>query len=100
MPASGGHLFFDRKAWEHWGQGNDIRAGGDDDDEENRESLNGSGSCSQEEDNADQCHHDDENVMSGAGNTPNRLSSSIIHVDEVSVFQVVQHVFLYTQHLD
>ena len=68
-PASGGHPFFDRKAWEHWGQWDAIGAGGGDDNDDDSESLNSS-------------------------------SSGIIQVDEVSVFQVVQHVFLCTQHLD
>ena len=99
-PASGGHPFFDRKAWERWGQCDNIGAGGGDDDEDDSLSLNRSGGSSQEEDNADHRHHDDENVMSGAARTPDRRSSGIIQVDEVSVFQVVQHVFLCTQHLD
>ena len=110
-PASGGHPFFDRKAWERWGQcdnigagggddHDDIGAGGDDHDDNNSESLNGSGSSSQEEDNADHHHHHDENVTPGAARTSDRRSSGIIQVDELSIFQVVQHVFLCTQHFD
>jgi hypothetical protein len=100
-PASGGHPFFDRQAWERWGQWDDIGAGdGDDDDDDDHdgESLNGSGSGSQEEDNADHRHHGDENVTSAAAHTPDRRISGIIQVDEVSVF--VQHAFQCTQHLD
>jgi hypothetical protein len=96
-PASGGHPFFDRKAWERWVESDDIGAG-DGDDDDDGESLNGSGSGSQEEDNADHDHHSDENVTSGAPHAPDRRSSGIIQVDEVSVF--VQHAFLCTQHLD
>ena len=100
MPASGRHPFFDRKAWECCRQLDDIGAEGGDDDEDISESLNGSASSSQEEDNAVHRHYDDENVTSGAARTPDRRSSGIIQVDEVSVFQVVQHVFLCTLHLD
>jgi hypothetical protein len=46
-PASGGHPFFDRKAWERWVESDDIRAGaGDDNHDDNGESINGSGSGS------------------------------------------------------
>jgi len=55
-PGSGGHLVFDCKAWDRWGQWDDIGAGDDDDDDD--VSLN-DGSSSQEEDNFDQSHHDD-----------------------------------------
>jgi hypothetical protein len=96
-PATGGHPFFDRKAWERWVESDDIGAG-DGDNDDDGEGLNGSGRGSQEEDKADYNHHSDENVTSGAPHDPNRRSSGIIQVDEVSVF--VQHALLCTQHVD
>jgi len=61
-PASGGHPFFDRKAWDRWWQCDDIGAGDDDDDDD--QSLN-DGSGSQDEDNVDHGHHDADRVPSG-----------------------------------
>jgi len=80
-PASGGHPFFDRKAWERWGQWDDIGAG--DDDDKDDESLN-DGSSSQDEDNVDHSHHDDDRVPPGQVNTPDRRGRDIIQGDEVS----------------
>jgi hypothetical protein len=94
-PASGGHPFFDRKAWERWVESDDIGAGdGDDDYDDDGESLSGS----QEEDNADHRHDGDDNVTSAPAHTADRRSSGIVQLDEVSVF--VQHAFLCAQHLD
>jgi len=79
-PASGGHPFFDRKAWDRWGQWDDIGAGDDDDDDE---SLN-DGSGNQDEDNVDHSHHDDDRVPPAQVHTPDRRGRDIIQGDEVS----------------
>jgi len=80
-PASGGHPFFDRKAWDRWGQWDDIGAVDDDDDYD--ESLN-DGSGSQDEDNVYHSHHDDDRVPPGQVHTPDRRGRQIIQGDEVS----------------
>jgi len=79
-PASGRHLFFDRKATDRWGQWDDIGGGDDDDD---HESLN-NGSGSQDEDNLDHCHHDADRVPPGHVHTPARRGRDIIKGDKVS----------------
>ena len=78
--ASGGHLFFDRKAWDRWGQLDDIGAG--DHDYDNDESRN-DGSGSQDEDNVHQSHHDQDQVPPGQVNTTDRRGRDIIQGDEV-----------------
>jgi len=80
-PASGGHPFFDRKAWDEWGQSDDIGAG--DDDDADHESLN-DGSGSQDKDNVDHSHHDDDRVPPGQVHTPDRRGRDMIQGDEVS----------------
>ena len=77
--ASGGHPFFDRMAWDRWGQWDDIRAGDDDDDDG---SLN-DGSGSQDEDNVNHSHHDDDRVPPGQVHSPGRCGRDIIQGDEV-----------------
>ena len=80
-PASGGHLFFELKAWDRWGQWDDIRARDDDDNDD--ESLN-DGSGSQDEDNVDHSNQDDDWVLPGQVHTPDRRGRDIIQGDEVS----------------
>jgi len=80
-PASGGHPFFNRKAWDRWGQWDDIGAG-DDDNDEDKSLKDGSGS--QDEDNVDHSHHDDDRVLPGQVHTPDRRGRDIIQGDEVS----------------
>jgi len=80
-PASGGHPFFDRKAWDLWGQWDDIRAG--DANDHHHESLN-DGSGSQDEDNVDHSHHDLDRVPPGQVHTPDCRGRDIIQGDEVS----------------
>jgi len=74
-PASGGHPFFDREAWDRWGQCDDI--GAEDDDDE--ESLN-DGSGSQDEDNVDHSHHNDDRVPPGQVHTPDYLVGILFKV--------------------
>jgi len=81
VPASGGYPFFDRKAWDRWGQWDDIGAG--DDDHHDDESLN-DGSGSQDEENVDHSHHDDDRVPPGQVHTPDRRGRDIIQGEEVS----------------
>jgi len=76
-PASPGHPFFDRKAWDRRGLWDDIGAGHDDD------SLN-DGSGSQDEDNVDHSHHDDDQVPPGQVHTPDRRGRDIVQGDQVS----------------
>ena len=80
-PASGGHPFFDRKAWDRWGQWDALGAGDNNDDE--YESLN-DGSGSQDEDNVEHSHHDDDWVPPGHVQTPDRRGRDIIQGDKVS----------------
>jgi len=80
-PASGAHPFFDRKAWDRWGQWDDIGAGDNNDDDD--ESLN-DGSGSQDEDNVDYSYHDDDRVPQGQVHTPDRCGRDIIQGNEVS----------------
>jgi len=80
--ASGGRRFFDRKAWDRWGQWYDFGAGDDHHDDD--ESLNDS-SGSQDEDNGDHCHHDDDRVPPGQVHTPDPSGRDIIQGDEVSL---------------
>jgi len=80
-PASSGHPFFDRKAWERWGQWDDMGAGDDDDDDD--ESLK-DGSGSEDEDNVDHSHNDNDRVPPGQVHTPDRRGREIIQGDEVS----------------
>jgi len=80
-PASGGHRFFDRKAWDRWGHWDDIGAGDDNDSGDERLNY---GSGSQDEDNVDHSHHDDDRVPLGGVHTPDRRGSDIIPGDEVS----------------
>jgi len=79
-PASGGDPFFNRKAWDRWGQCDDIGAGDDDDDDE---SLN-DGSGSQDEDNVDHSQHDVDRVAPGQVHTADRCGRDIIQGDDVS----------------
>jgi len=79
-PASAGHPFFDRKAWDQWGHRDDIGARDDDDDDE---SLNDS-SGSQDEDNVDHSPHDDDRVPPGQVHTADRRGIHIIQGDQVS----------------
>jgi len=79
--ASGGHPFFDRKAWDRWGLWDDIGARDDDDDDD--ESPN-DGSGSQDEDNIDHSHHGDDWVPPGLVLTPDRGGRDIIQCDGVS----------------
>jgi len=79
-PAFSGHLFFDCRAWDGWGQWVDIGAGDNDND---NESLN-DGSGSQDKENVDHCHHDDDRVPPGQVHTPDRHGRDIIQGDEVS----------------
>jgi len=87
-PAAGGHQFFDRKAWDRWGQWDDIGAGDDDDDDE---SLN-DGSGSQDKDNVDHSHHDDDRGPPGQVHTPDWRVRDIIQVDEVSFLLFSFHI--------
>jgi len=80
-PGSGGHPFFDCKAWNRWGQWDDIGAGDDNDDD--NESLN-DGSGSQGEENVHPSHHDDDRVPPEQVHTPDRHGRDIIQGDEVS----------------
>jgi len=80
-PASGGHPFFDRKAWDRWGQWDHIGAGDDYDDDD--ESLN-DGSGSQDANNVDPSHHYDNRVLPEQVHTPDRRGRDIIQGDEVS----------------
>jgi len=80
-PASGGHPFYDRKAWARWGQ-LDAIGGGDDNDDEDDSLNNGRGS--QDEDNVDHSHHDDDRVPLGQVHTPHRRGRDIIQPDEGS----------------
>jgi len=80
-PASGGHPFFDCKAWARWGQRDEIGAGDDNDD--NDESLNDGSGC-QDEDNINHSHHDDDRVPPGQVHTADRRGREIIQGDEVS----------------
>jgi len=80
-PASGGHPFLDRKAWDWWGQWDDIGAGDDDDDDESLKDC----SSSQDEDNVDHSHHDDDRVPLGQVHTTDRRGRDIIQGDEVSL---------------
>ena len=80
-PGSGGHPFFDRKAWDRWGQGDAIGARDDNNDDD--QSLN-DGSSSQYEANVDHSHHDDDRVPPGQVHTPDRCSRDIIQGDAVS----------------
>ena len=80
-PASGGHPFFDRKAWDRWGQWDNIGAG--DDNNNHNKSLN-HGRGSQDEHNVDHSHHDDDRVPSGHVQTSDRRGRDIIQDDEVS----------------
>ena len=80
-PAYGGHQFFDIKAWDRWGQWDDI-GDGDDDDDDDQSGNDGSGS--QDEDNVDHSHHDDDRVPPGQVHTPDRRGSDLIQGDEVS----------------
>ena len=77
-PASSGHPFFGRKAWDRWGHWDDIGARDDND-----KSLNDGSGC-QDEDNVDHRHHDDNCVLPGQVLTPNSYSRDIIQGDEVS----------------
>ena len=79
-PASGGHPFFDRKAWERWGHWDNI---GDWDDDNDDKSLN-NGSGSQDEDNVDHGHHNNDRVPPGQVHTPDRHGRVIIQGDDVS----------------
>ena len=80
-PGSGGDPFFDRKAWDRWGQWDDVGAGDDNNDDD--ENLN-DGSGSQYEANVDHSHHDDIRVPPGQLHTPDRSGTDIIQRDEVS----------------
>jgi len=80
-PASWGHPLFDPKAWDRWGQWDDIGAGDDDDDDK---SLN-DGSGSQDEDKVDHSHPDDDRGPPGQVHTPDRRGRDIIQGDEVSL---------------
>ena len=82
-PASGGHPFFDRKAWDRWWQWDDIGAWEDNDND--IESLN-EGSGSQDEDNVDHSHHKEDRVPPGQVHTPDRPGRDIIQSDEASFF--------------
>jgi len=73
--------FFNCKAWDWWGQWDDIGAGDDYDDD--NESLN-DGSGSQDEENVDHSHHDDDRVPPGQVHTPDPCGRDIIQGDEVS----------------
>jgi len=79
--ASGGHPFFDRKAWDRWGQWDDIGVGDDDDDDD---ASHNDGSSSQDEDNVDHSHHKDDRVPAGQVHTPDRRGRDMIQGDEVS----------------
>ena len=79
-PASGGHPFFDGKAWDRWGQWEDIGAEDEDDDDESHND----GSCSQDVDNVDHSHPDNDRVPLPQGHTPDRHGRDIIQCDEVS----------------
>jgi len=79
-PASGGLPFFDSKAWDRWGQWDDIGAGDDDDDDGG---LN-DGSGSKDQDDVNHNQHDNDRVPPGQVHTPDRRGREIIQGDEVS----------------
>jgi len=79
-PASGGHPFFDCKAWDLWGHWDNIGAW---DNDNNDKSLK-HGSGSQDEDNVDHGYHDDDRVPPGQVHTPDRRGRVIIQGDDLS----------------
>jgi len=79
-PVSGRPPFFNCKAWDQWGQWDELGAGDDDDDDESLADSSGS----RNRVNVDHCQHHDTQGPPGQVHTPDRHRRDIIQGDKVS----------------